>query len=128
MNSKFISICEKIRKTINEQNGLQDAPVAGADQAQDMPPDAQQPTPLSDEKSELPVASNQQIVSVLKSLKNFYGQNKELNSTDVERIKMLSDDESDENIKKIIDTLNGVFNPVETIDTNPKNVPNSDFE
>lgn len=127
MNSKFLSICEKIRKTINEQNGLQDAPIAGSEDLTQQPAE-QQATPMSDEESELPVASNQQIVSVLKAIKGFYGKNKELNTSDVERIKMLSDDESDENIKKIIDTLNNVFNPVETIDTNPKNVPNSDFE
>jgi hypothetical protein len=128
MNSKFLSICEKIRKTINEQNGLQDAPIAGSEDPTQPQSPEQQATSMSDEESELPVASNQQIVSVLKAIKGFYGKNKELNTSDVERIKMLSDDESDENIKKIIDTLNSVFNPVETIDTNPKNVPNSDFE
>lgn len=134
MKSKFLSICERIRKQINEENGMpgdpqqtpmDNQPVSAPEETE---PQENQDIKASDEQSELPVASNQEIISVLKSLKNFYGKNNNLDSEDIERIKMLSDDESDENIKNVIKTLNNIFNPVQTIDTNPKNVPNSDFE
>jgi hypothetical protein len=133
MNSKFLSICEQVKRTLNEQ-GL-GASIGSEDQTQ-MPmsepseqPQMPEPTGMtSDEQSELPVVSNKEIVSAVKSIKNFYSKKKDLNPNDIERIQMLSDDESDENIKKIIKTLNNIFNPVDTIDTNPKNVPNSDFE
>lgn len=133
MNSKFLSICEQVKRTLNEQ-GL--GPSIGSEDQTQMPvaePNEQSPETnpsviTSDEQSELPVVTNKEIISAVKSIKNFYGKKKDLNSNDIERIQMLSDDESDENIKKIIKTLNNIFNPIDTIDTNPKNVPNSDFE
>lgn len=135
MNSKFLSICEQVKRALNEQDL---GPSIGSENQEDvtkMPvaePNVTEPQKevnvTSDEGSELPVATNNEIVSVVKSLKNFYSKKKELNPTDIERIQMLSNDESDENIKKIIKTLNNIFNPVDTIDTNPKNIPNSDYE
>jgi hypothetical protein len=133
MNSKFLSICEHVKRTLNEQ-GLgasigseEQTPMSMAEPNE--PSQMPEPTGMtSDEQSELPVVSNKEIISAVKAIKNFYGKKKDLNPNDIERIQMLSDDESDENIKKIIKTFNNIFNPVDTIDTNPKNVPNSNFE
>jgi hypothetical protein len=133
MNSRFLKICEQVKRGLNEQDASQSLgqsisndPTATLDPQQ--PSTNQEVMPSSDEKSQLPVATNKDIVSAVKSIKNFYAQKKQLSPNDIDRIKMLSDDESDENINKIIKTLNGIFNPVDTIDTNPQNVPNSDFE
>lgn len=138
MNSKFLKICEQVKLALNEQdnNSSLGSSVPSEPSMEGQPsltpsmttPNAEPTTPASDEESKLPVASNKEIISALKSIKNFYRQKKQLNQSDVERLQMLSDDESDENVKKIIKTLNNIFNPVDTIDTNPKNVPNSDFE
>ena len=135
MNSKFLKLCEHVKQTLNEQS--LGSSVDGStgqegtlpiDEPTNQPQSTEQPQMTSDEKSELPVATNKEIVSAIKSLKNFYGKKKQLNSTDIERIQMLSDNESDENIKSIIKTINNIFNPMDTIDTNPKNVPNSTYE
>jgi hypothetical protein len=132
MNSKFLKLCERVKHTLNEQSLGSSIDDSSGNQEPTQPISELQPTEqpqmTSDEKSELPVASNKEIISAIKSLKNFYGKKKELNSTDIERLRMLSDDESDENVKHIIKTINNVFNPVDTIDTNPKNVPNSNYE
>jgi hypothetical protein len=135
MNSKFLKLCERVKQTLNEQSlGSSIDDSAGQEstlpigEPTSQPQSTEQPQMTSDEKSELPVATNKEIISAVKSLKNFYGKKKQLNATDIERIQMLSDDESDENVKNIIKTINNVFNPIDTIDTNPKNVPNSNYE
>jgi hypothetical protein len=123
MNSKFLKICEKIRVHLNEQN-LNEVDPSVADQpAPTQSPDAES-TPNT--PSDIPVLSNQEIVSVVNGLKNFYSEKKELTSNEIDAIKALPTDTSDSSVKKIIDTLNNIFNPSK-IDTKPENIENSNF-
>jgi hypothetical protein len=132
MNSKFLKICEQVRRSLIEQNldpSTGTLPDPSAPPEVDQTQSTEQSTPQSsDEQSQLPVATNQEIISAVKSIKNFYAKDGKLDTSDVDLIRNLSDDESDENIKKVITTLNNIFNPTKKIDTNPANVPNSDLE
>jgi hypothetical protein len=132
MNSKFLKICEQVRRSLIEQNldpSTGTLPDPSAPPEVDQTQSTEQSTPQSsDEQSQLPVATNQEIISTVKSIKNFYAKDGKLDPSDVDLIRNLSDDESDENIKKVITTLNNIFNPTKKIDTNPANVPNSDLE
>jgi DNA/RNA endonuclease YhcR with UshA esterase domain len=123
MNSKFLKICEKIRTHLNEQNLNEVDPTANEQPTPNISPDTESTT---NTPSDIPVLTNQEIVSVVNGLRNFYSEKKELTSNEIDAIKALPTDTSDSSVKKIIDTLNNIFNPVK-IDTKPENIENSNF-
>jgi hypothetical protein len=136
MESKFLKICESLRKKINEQ---QNTPVDNQSTAPETsaPSDnssanenqqSQQPEVNLTDKlpSELPVATNEEIINLVQSIKNFYADNKKLEDKDIEELKNLDLTVSDKNIKNLILKLTNKFSPM-VIDTNPENIKDSRY-
>jgi hypothetical protein len=132
MKSKFLEICEKLRKNINEQNNIDDSSPMNeepATTAPDQPAESpsNDPVKISDNtESAIPVASNEDIVKLIQSIKDFYANNKKFEQRDIDAIKNFPLSVDDKNVKEVIDKLILKFNP-ESVDTNPKNVEDSRF-
>jgi hypothetical protein len=132
--SKFLNLCGKIESLLNEQgpdgsvfgNEQQPAP----DQASTEQPTTEQPQPMQDnESSEIRIASNDDIIQLINSIKLFYedGQNT-LDDDEIKIIKSLdtSDPKNDTKFLEAIDKLKEIFNPV-SVKTNPETVKDSEF-
>jgi hypothetical protein len=145
MNSKFLRICEQIRKKLNEANEDTYNPLLSNqnDNQQDLNQEIKpaEETKLSDKlESETQIVPNDQIVSLLKSfklfldndkIKNFLKKEDILDEDSFNKIKMLPDTVSDNNAIQIVTTLTQIFDPTKKVDTNvietPKEIPDSRF-
>jgi hypothetical protein len=134
--SKFLTLCEKVHKLLNEDETTDpNAPVVDPNAA---PAPAATPTPEpqldQNAPSELPIVSNNQIAQMVLGLQKFIQDNKDkVNLTDEQKTEISSllpraDDRSDEAIKSIVKTLISVF-PIgseSTIDFKPQDIKPSE--
>jgi hypothetical protein len=128
MNSRFLKICEKIRVHLNEQDLSQSQADMNQSNAQADMPKSNNIEASTNMQSALPVVENQnqKIVSLVNGIKNFYADEKKLTFNEINTIKSLPIDTSDDTINKTIDVLIKIFNPSK-IDTKPENIENSDY-
>jgi hypothetical protein len=128
MNSRFLKICEKIRVHLNEQDLSQSQADMNQSNAQADMPKSNDIEASTNMQSALPVVENQnqKIVSLVNGIKNFYADEKKLTFNEINTIKSLPIDTSDDTINKTIDVLIKIFNPSK-IDTKPENIENSDY-
>jgi hypothetical protein len=128
MNSRFLKICEKIRVHLNEQDLSQSQADMSQSNAQADMPKSNDIEASTNMQSALPVVENQnqKIVSLVNGIKNFYADEKKLTFNEINTIKSLPIDTSDDTINKTIDVLIKIFNPSK-IDTKPENIENSDY-
>ena len=135
MESKFLKICESLRKKINEQNNQLD-PANPQSQVSE-PSTSTEVSPVNDQQNNdinlsdknsslIPVATNEEIVKLIQSIKDFYADDKKLKDTDIEELKSLDLTINDKNIKDIISKLITKFSPT-IIDTNPENIKDSRY-
>lgn len=147
MKSKFLTICEQIRKKINEANDGTFNPLTDNQNNIASQNDISQENKPAEEikvsdklESETQLVSNDQIVSLLKSfklflqkneIKNFLKKQDLLDDNSFNKILMLPDTVSDKNANQIITTLIQIFDPTKKIDINlkelPKDIPDSRF-
>jgi len=144
MNSKFLTICEQIRKTLNEaDNGTVNPIVGGGNntmmgQTNDNP-DVQpaEEMKVSDElETKTQLIPNEQIISVAESLKRFLQNDKLqkflvnekiLDDLDINKISMMPNIVSDKNAFEVFSQLNTIFNIDKNSEIKPELVPNSDL-
>jgi hypothetical protein len=138
MNSKFLKICEKIKKQLNEANGETYNPLVGDSDNNPTQQDINSSEPaeeikLSDKlESETQLVSNEQIVSILKSFKLFLQNEKVKNFLQKEeilkpeifnKIIMLPDTISDKNALAITKELIQILDPTKKLEVNTKELP-----
>ena len=117
--SKFLNLCGKIESLLNEQGPS--GSVFGDEQQSPDQTESEQPTqnqsqPTQDnESSEIRIASNDDIIQLINSIKLFYedGQNT-LDDDEIKIIKSLdtSDPKNDTKFLEAIDKLKEIFTPV----------------
>ena len=144
MTSKFLTICEQIRKTLNEADNTTVNPLVGGggdDMAsQTTPNNDVQPAEevnVSDElETKTQLIPNEQIISVAESLKRFLQNDKLqkflvnekiLDDLDINKISMMPNIVSDKNAFEVFSQLNTIFNIDKNSEIKPELVPNSDL-
>jgi hypothetical protein len=123
--SKFLELCEKVQKSLNEQGEDPNA-LAPAEPAPGEPiPATDAPgAPMIDPnvESEIKVVTNDQIKEFVAALKDFYQSNNAMTADAKEEINKLPSTAEDEDISKIIETLTRIFKeknlPIDTSSTN----------
>lgn len=144
MNSKFLTICEQIRKTLNEADNGTFNPIVGGENNTMMGqtntnPDVQpaEEMKVSDElETKTQLIPNEQIISVTESLKRFLQNDKLqkflvnekiLDDLDINKISMMPNIVSDKNAFEVLSQLNNIFNIDKNSKIKPELIPNSDL-
>ena len=138
MNSKFLKICEKIKKQLNEANGETYNPLVDDSGNNPTQQDINTSEPAEEIKvsdnleSETQLVSNNQIVSLLNSfkiflqnekIKKFLQKEEILKPETFNKIIMLPDTISDKNALEIINELIQILDPTKKLEVNTKELP-----
>jgi hypothetical protein len=112
--SKFLELCEKVQKTLNEQgedpNAMGGAPATPAPGQPDPTADTPgAPTIDPNVESEVKVVTNDQIKEFVAAMKDFYQSGNALSAEAMEEIAKLPSTAEDKDISTIIETLSRVF-------------------
>lgn len=144
MTSKFLTICEQIRKKLNEADSTTFNPLVGGGDdtmaSQTTPNNNVQPAEevnISDSlETKTQLIPNEQIISVAESLKKFLQNDKLqkflvneklLDDLDINKISMMPNIVSDKNAFEVLSQLNNIFNIDKNSEIKPELVPNSDL-
>jgi hypothetical protein len=109
--SKFLKLCERVQRTLNEQgedpNALPPAPAPGQ-------PDPTADTPGApvidpNAESEIKIVTNEQIKDLVAAMKDFYQSGDALSAEATDEINKLPSTAEDKDISTIVETLTRIF-------------------
>ena len=102
--SKFLELCEKVQRTLNEAgedpNAMQAAPA---------PPAPGAPTIDPNTESEVKVVTNDQLKDLVAAMKDFYQSGNALSADATSEINKLPSTAEDQDVSKIVETLTRIF-------------------
>ena len=114
--SKFLKLCERVQRTLNEQGEDPNAMAAGAPPTGPAPgqPDPTADTPGApvidpNTESEIKVVDNDQIKDLVAAMKDFYQSGNALSAEATEEINKLPSTAEDKDISTIVETLTRIF-------------------
>jgi hypothetical protein len=124
--SKFLKLCEKVQRTLNEAgedpNAMPAAPAPPAPGAPEPTADTPgAPTIDPNTESEVKVVTNDQLKDLVAAMKDFYQSGNALSADATSEINKLPSTAEDQDVSKIVETLTRIFKdsnlPLDTSET-----------